>query len=517
MISINNKIQNLTLSRVFMFALIVFITGIFLSEYVQFFNDTYYIILFSIFALALIAIFWVRFYIIKFTAIMLIIFFMATGYYGIFISKVVPRNLPYDQNVEFEGVIYREPDIRDRNIKLKIKVLEVSKVSEASPLGNTQSKKAFEYDTLSTKNILVTVPRYPEYNYGDRVKITGKLEKPEKIENFDYEKYLYPELIFALIKNPAKVELISHNNGSKIFEWIYKIKNKFIETINKILAEPFAALLSGILVGARRSIPENLMDIFNIVGITHIIAISGYNVTIVVKMFQSVSRHWSKLLAFILGIIGLASFVILTGASASVMRAAILASLFLIARQLGRKGDISVATIFVGFVMIIINPFILRYDISFQLSFLAVIGLIYVSPLFDKLLVKLDNFFRDPFSATLGAQVMTLPIIIVNFERLSLISPIANVLILPLVPLIMIIGFFSAVVGMIFLPLGQIFGWSVWLLLKYVIVISTFLSKIPFASLQIKLNNTFVMIILYIMIYLMVKSFKIILKHRKIS
>src|SRR3990167_8413063 len=335
MISINNKIQNLTLSRVFMFALIVFITGIFLSEYVQFFNDTYYIILFSIFALAFIAIFWVRFYIIKFTAIMLIIFFMATGYYGIFISKVVPRNLPYDQNVEFEGVIYREPDIRDRNIKLKIKVLEVSKVSEASPLGNTQSKKAFEYDTLSTKNILVTVPRYPEYNYGDRVKITGKLEKPEKIENFDYEKYLYPELIFALIKNPAKVELISRNNGRKIFEWIYKIKNKFIETINKILAEPFAALLSGILVGARRSIPENLMDIFNIVGITHIIAISGYNVTIVVKMFQSVSRHWSKLLAFILGIIGLASFVILTGASASVMRAAILASLFLIARQLG--------------------------------------------------------------------------------------------------------------------------------------------------------------------------------------
>lgn len=485
-----------TLSKIFLSLMIGFSVGIFLAELVDFDKSVYYILFGMMILLLMVSFFWRREIITKILAVSSIALVLGFSYYGWFQDKVMPHTLPYDQEISFTGIVIGEPDIREDKIKLTIKVKDIN---------SEQGQEVKSIKNLIGQKILINVPRYPEYHYGDKLKISGKLEKPGKIEKFDYGEYLSRYLVFSIITHPTNVECIGTGYGDWFHKILFTIKDRFENTVNQILPEPLAALLAGLLLGVRRNIPESLMNAFNATGTTHIIAISGYNVTIIVRAFERVTKHWSKNLAFILGISGVLLFTILTGASASVVRAAIMASLFLIARQIGRRGDISLALIFVGFLMVLINPFILRFDVGFQLSFLAVLGLIYISPIFDHLFKKINVLVREPLSATLGAQIATIPIILFNFERLSLISPIANVLILPFVPLAMFFGFLAGMIGMVWLWLGQITGWLAWLFLKYIIIIAEWLAKVPWASIEFKFDRWFYIIVYYIILYILVR------------
>jgi len=364
----------------------------------------------------------------------------------------------------FSGKIVEEPDIRKEHVKLTIKP-----------------------DNFAGK-VLLNTALFPEYKYGDFLEIKCNLETPEKIEDFAYDKYLSRFGIYSICYRPY-IRIVSHKNGSAILSWLYDIKGGFVETINKLLPEPQASFLGGLLLGAKRGIPEGLMEDFNRTGTTHIVAISGYNITIIAVLMLALCKNVGipRKKAFWIIILALLFFLLITGAQASVVRAVIMGIVVLIAKQLGRLSRITNALILTAVIMLIINPKILIFDAGFQLSFLATMGLIYLSPLLEKPLSWLPEKFqiRESFLATLSATIFTLPLILFQFGRLSIVALVVNVLILPVIPISMGLGFGAGLLSSIWMPLGKIFAWAVWLILTYIIRIVELFSMVPFASIII--------------------------------
>ncbi len=336
--------------------------------------------------------------------------------------------------------------------------------------------------------VLIKTNLYPEYFYGDILKLNGKAEIPENFSGFDYQNYLAKDNIFLISQYP-EITLINRPANKDFYGHLLNIKKSFIDIINKIIFEPQASFLAALLVGAKRTLPPDLVDAFNRTGTSHIVAISGYNISIVSIMllnFLSYLLLPRRLIFWLVGI-GLVLFTLIAGAGASVVRAAIMGGLLILAKREGRSYQITNAIIFAGAAMLFFNPYLLRYDASFQLSFLATLGLVYLAPHFNKWFSRLPNFlsFRTNLAATLSAQIMTLPIILFGFGRFSLIADLANVLILPVIPLTMLFGFLAGLVGFISLKIAAIFILPAWLMLSYQIWVVKILSLLPFASISL--------------------------------
>ncbi len=371
------------------------------------------------------------------------------------------------QKSVFYGTVCKEVDIRKDEIKLTICAVE---------------KKGKKIDGL----VLISMPRYPEYEYGDFLEIEGDLIRPEKIEDFDYDKYLARYNIYSVMYQPY-LKLLQHNEESLFYAHIFSLKKKVETILNKIFPEPYASFEAGLLLGSRKGIPDNLMAKFNITGLTHIIAISGYNITLIISMISGFLVFLPKKQQIIISITVITIFVIFVGASSAVVRAGIMGIIALSAIWFSRKSFISITLVFTAFVMSLFNPKILVYDVGFQLSFLATVGLIYVSPLIGKYL-NFPNFFgiRESFLLTMSAQIAAVPIILLNFERLSLVSPLANVLIAPFVPLAMMFGAIAFLVAVVSLSLGKIFALPAILALKIIIFFTEICAKLPYASVDVK-------------------------------
>lgn len=274
-------------------------------------------------------------------------------------------------------------------------------------------------------------------------------------------------------------------------EKLFVIKHQFEDKINQILPEPQSSFLAGLIVGAKRAIPDNLMEAFNRTGTTHIVVISGYNISIIISAIMGLTRKRFRKLAMIVSIIGIFLFTIMVGAEAPVVRAALTALLVVWAAKVGRKSEAFIALILTALLMILINPMILRFDLGFQFSFLAVAGLIWLSPILKDLISHwrfkkyLPKLISEPLIATLSAQVFVVPIILYHFHRLSLISPLANVMVISVIPLAMFFGFFSALLAFVWLGLGKIIAYFAWLFLTYMVKVIYWLSHLPLASFEI--------------------------------
>lgn len=343
--------------------------------------------------------------------------------------------------------------------------------------------------------VLIQTAKYPEYNYGDILKISGKLEKPYP------ENYYFKKGIRGQIRNPDTISIVG-NRGNIIVKNIYKVGDAFEESLNKILSEPYAALQAGIILGVKRNIPDSLMSEFNRTGTTHIIAVSGYNVTIIIMFLSYYLMRFSRKVSFYGSLLGIIGFVILTGAVASVLRAGILMTLVLFAKFIGRRPYYPILILFVAMIMVLFNPYILKNDISFQLSFLAFIGLVYISPKIEniKVINKFPDLVKKAFSETMGAQIGVLPILLFNFGILSLVAPIANILILPTIPASMLLGFLGGLGGIIWAEIGKLIGIFAWIFLKYIIVVTEYLSKIPLAAVTLKTSDWWWIPVYYLLI-----------------
>jgi competence protein ComEC len=242
------------------------------------------------------------------------------------------------------------------------------------------------------------------------------------------------------------------------------------------------------LLGDKSRIPEDLKEKLNIAGVRHITAISGMHVAILTTILMTllIGLGLWRGQAFYFTIVLITLFIVMTGLQPSAIRAGIMGGLFLLGQKLGRKSFSPRAIVMAAALMLVVNPLLLLNDVGFQLSFLAMLGIIYLLPIFQNWFRRIPNVFqfRSILAITLSAQIFTLPILIYNFGYMSLLSPISNVLIVPFLSYIIGFGFLFALVGLLWQPLGWILSLPCWFLLTYItkvinLLSANWLSKFP--------------------------------------
>jgi len=389
--------------------------------------------------------------------------------------------------VTLEGVVVGEPDERERHTNLRVRAERL-----VLPDG-----VEITVDGL----VLVKAERYPQRWYGDRVRIEGFLETPPVLEEFSYREYLARHGVYSLIER-AQITLLAERQASSLLHHLFVLKRYAHATIGRILPEPQASLLTGILLGVETGIPDDLMDDFSATGTTHIIAISGFNITIIAGIFAGLARRlFGQRRATWVAIAGVAVYTVFVGASAAVVRAALMGVLYLLAQHLGRASYAPVSLAAAAVVMTALNPHTL-WDVGFQLSVAATAGLVlYTGPLeraFERALTRVTSAERarqivelasEAVLVTLAAQIITLPIILHHFGRLSLVTLLTNLLILPVQSYVMIFGGIATLLGLVVRPLGQVVGWIAWVFLTYTIETVRLTAWVPHASVPVQMNG----------------------------
>lgn len=396
---------------------------------------------------------------------------------GILRLQVSEFNIANDKLSKFNGrqviltgIISNEPDVRDTFEKIKVKI---SLPAQAG-----------------TSTVLVTTDRYPEYKYLDKVKITGKLETPDTggtlTDSFNYKNYLMKDGIYSVMNFP-KVELVSEKHQYNVFSYLYEkilfCKQKIRESIRHNFLPPQSSILEGTVLGDNGAMTNDLKSKLNITGLRHIIAVSGTHVVILSSIIMSLllaAGFWRGQ-AFYIALVFICIYIILTGLPPSGVRAGIMGGVYLLSQKIGRQTMGPRLIILACATMLLVNPLLLFYDVGFQLSFLAVLGLIYLEPLIKVLIKKFTKDKAENFvsiiSTTFAAQIFTLPIMVYNFGNISFVSPITNLLILPIVYWLMILGFLASILGIFSNIIGWILSVPCWFLLTYFVKVIDFFSQ----------------------------------------
>ena len=334
------------------------------------------------------------------------------------------------------------------------------------------------------------------FDYGDKLKVIGKIEKPPVFDDFDYKGYLERKRIFVLVYQP-EIEKISEKKFS-IYKGILNLRKNLAESIDKSYSTEQASILKAMVLGIKTEISDNLKDRLNRAGIRHLTAISGMHTIILINalMFLFLGAGLWRKQAFFLTLLFILFFVTITGFQPSTIRASIMASLLLLAQVVGRMNNPTRAIVLSALIMLLLNPFLL-FDIGFQLSFLAVMGINYLFPIFRFWLRKIPKTLglKSILIMTLSAQLFTLPILIYNFGYVSLIAPITNLLILPTLPFILIFGAMSAILALFSHSLALIFIFPCHILLSYLLKITNIFSSFAFSS--IHLSFPFLLMIIF--------------------
>jgi len=336
------------------------------------------------------------------------------------------------------------------------------------------------------ERVLINTALYPEYSYGDKINLECVLKIPENREgDFDYKSYLAKDGIMYICEK-AKLKKVGEEKRNFLYTAVLKIKNKLDENIAVAIPQPEAALASGMLFGGSDAMSEKVQDAFSRTGMTHIVAVSGYNVTIIAEYLVLLGIFlglWRRQALWV-AIFGIFIFVAMIGFPASAVRAGVMGTVLIWAMKNGRLSNSLNAIIFAGAVMLVFNPMLLRYDVGFQLSFLATLGIVLLSPLAEKISLRKFNplGISEIIFLSICAQVFVLPIIMHNFQTVSLISLLANVLVLPIIPISMLLSFLAAVFGIFLAPAFNVFAWLAYLPLYYEIETINFLSGFSWAS-----------------------------------
>lgn len=361
--------------------------------------------------------------------------------------------------------------------------------------------KVGDSPAVVTGDAILLLPAGSRFEYGDLLEISGKPETPPEREDFSYRQYLENRGVYTYIAYP-RINVVGQDSGNPVYAVIYQIRDNVARTVKQIMQQPEASFLSGILVGRDEDIPDNLKNAFQETGTSHLVAISGFNITIVAGLILALAGRllpgrWSVWAAIVI----LAGYTVMAGASASVVRAAIMGALAMVGKSIGRNRTAVNSLGLAAMVMVIFNPLIIR-DIGFQLSVAATAGILLIgAPLNDWFVARktsddkppeVNAFWRtagDSVVITLSAQLTTLPFLLYHFHRYPLIGLLVNPFVLPVQPAAMIIGGFAAIAGMIWLPLGKIIASVAWIPLAYTTKIVEFFSGLRgFGLINIQLD-----------------------------
>lgn len=369
------------------------------------------------------------------------------------------------ERVTIVGTVVREPDVREQFVQL-----------------TTETEVG---------TVLVRADRFVHVAYGDRIEATGKVALPEAFETDSGRTFNYPMYLLAHgvthTMSFAEVTVVGHGEGNWVIEKLLVLKHWFIGGMERSLPEPESALLAGLLLGEKRGLGEDLTESFRRAGVIHIIVLSGYNVALVINTVrEGLERVLPRNTA--LGSAGVVAilFMLMTGASETAVRATLMALVVLLAKALYRPADGLRILLVVAAGMAVWNPYLVLFDLSYQLSVLATLGLVTLSGHIEPYLVRLRyKSLIEIVSTTLATQVAVLPLLIFSIGQVSLVSLLSNIAVLLVVPYAMLAGFFASLVAAVSPALAFPLSTLAYALLTYIIRVSEFLSSLPYAAVNL--------------------------------
>jgi competence protein ComEC len=410
-----------------------------------------------------------------------------------------PNDLAFyndQQKLKITGVVCADPQRYERHTRLIVCVDRM-----ISPVDR------------GLQGSVLVIQRTGEWKYGDRVNIHGQVLTPDDAEDFSYKEYLAQRGIHSMMVYPF-MQWIESGQAGWVKTGLFALRQAAYQRIQTFFPQPEAGLLSGILLGIETDIPSDLKRAFQDTGTSHIVAISGFNMTILAGIFLKGFRKWLSIWwAALLAIVVISLYTILVGANPAVTRAALMSCLAMSASLIGR-GQSGIYTLsLTAAAMCLFNP-LLIWDAGFQLSATATLGLVLYAD-------RMMNWFRnlagrylpesavervtgpvsDYFLFTLAAQVMTLPVVLYHFEQLSLTTLLANPLILPVQPLVMILGGIAVLIGLVIAPLGQLLSYLVWVPLFYTNQVVTWLAGFSDGVMELGEVSIVTVVALYLLIF----------------
>jgi len=397
-----------------------------------------------------------------------------------------------NQEVMFLARVVKDPDIRANNIQLQL-----------------------ESKALPGQKVLVSVDQLFGYEYGDILKVSGRLQVPIVFDEFDYKTYLAQQGISFVMYQP-EIELVERGSYEGIFSNAYavvlKLKHMFREVLHEHIRPPQSTILGAILLGDKSAMQDETKEKLNVSGLRHITAISGMHVglltILLMRLFIWIGL-W-RFQAFYVTVIFMILFIVLTGLQPSAVRAGIMGGMFLLGQYVGRINVSMRALVFAAVIMLGINPLLLG-SVGFQLSFLAVLGIMLFLPIFQHLsrgISKKLQDIRDIMGMTIAAQILTLPILIFNFGYISLVSVVTNLLVVPILPFLLALGFIFLIGGSFIGLLGLVLSLPVFFLLSYLTFIVDYSSQLPFAAVQVENISVFWLALLHAPIALFYWTFR---------
>lgn len=419
--------------------------------------------------------------------IILIIVIIFSAWRFIFFTKEkIDFSFFENKKIQIQAIVEEDPDVRLDNQYLKVKILN----SKEHFLVKTNLNKIFEYK--------------------DTVEIKGILEKPKNFitengKEFDYVKYLKNQDIYFIVNYP-EIQIIKKDDSFSFKKILFSFKNSFNEKIKKYISHKESSLAGGIVLGMRGSFDKDFKQDLVDTGTIHIVALSGYNVSVVAgSLIKFFSIFLGSVVSIILGFIFLVFFILMTGASVTSIRAGIMAGIMLLGKIYGKEYLAGRVLFIAGFLMVVYDYRVLS-DLSFQLSFLATWGVLFLNPLlYNKFYFLPVRFgFRDSITTTISATMAVLPILVYQTGSLSVVSILVNSLILVFIPITMFMIFITGFFGFVFPFFAIIFGFISTQILRYIIFIIEYFGSLPFASVNIINFPLWLTIFVYLLMFIFV-------------
>jgi len=336
-------------------------------------------------------------------------------------------------------------------------------------------------------------------------------DRPE--DNLDY---------YSKIQNVKSQSIQNFNDrGNFVYLKIASFKSRLENSLDSSLSPPHSSILGALMLGEKTVSGEDrlswdLKQKLNKSGTRHITSISGMNIVILANILIGLGLIlglWRGQ-AFYFALVFIILYIIMVGAPPSAIRAGIMGGIVFFAQKVGRLSQAHRLLIIAATLMLAFNPLLLKFDIGFQLSFLATLGIAKLYPYLREKLSFIPKKFdilemQSTVSMTIPAIIFTAPILAYNFGQFSIVSIFTNILVVPILGLVLGLGFFAGIAGIIFQPLGQIFFWPVWLFLEYVYKIIDWSSKLPFASMEVAVFPWYLVFLYFALLWWGIKYFRL--------
>jgi len=491
-------------SKIFLYCCVVFIAGIGLASFApeKFFYNKYW---FFLGALG----FWVgaiifyskknkKIYQLHLAFLLGVFLFLGLWRYALSVPDNTSDKIWFfnDEKVLISGIIDSEIEERESNQRFEMSARYLT-LGDSEPINRNYRHKV-------EGKILVTADLYPKYSYGDEIILKCNLTKPEPFSGFAYDRYLARHDIYSLCYY-GQITAIKTGQGNWFYQELYGLRDKMRRNVISGLGGEAGSLARAILLGDKTGLPAKTKEKFSQAGLSHIMAISGMHISIiaVIIMYTLINIGFSRPKAYYLSIAILGFYIMLIGLPASAMRAGLMAFLVLTALKLGRITRIERSITIVAACLLLFNPRLLRDDVGFILSFLAVLGIAYLYPVFDAWWERTNiaggKAIRDIFFITMAVQIFTWPVLVYNFGILSIIAPVSNILSLWILPAIIVAGFIAIALSSILPAFSPAWFLPLKIALDYLAFIARSLSTIPYAYIELN-SPRFIWLLLYYLI-----------------